>query len=822
MDAEFGCSHERSDPRLAERKGSVRRAREMLEAGRRPRVRAPQANTTVPLSGPPSGPRPSPANGWPLSSDSGPQTRMVDPQGRLSNILDAQGRLLAPRGAPLPQRPSRQDLPSPSVYSERSVSDAVPSPLHVYHSGPSFSQPFPNQQHIHPALREPVPLANEDMFGKSAAESVGSIPSIPDFPPPLPPSKSGNLAPPPMRSIMNRRSSVSPIPEELPDSPTIMNKSYAHSRVTASSWNSEKRESDILGAYLDSDSSVGAQQPTRITEHAEVTLIRQASLGKRGKPSLRTISKPSATTPQTVGNNNISPVSQPMAGASLKEIAAGLHARDSFDSSSSEESHIDPEKPPIMLSEDRGSDRSCDHIRPLIDGTLPQSTPTMSETRPGARRPPRLNMNAVREAEARGSLTSLSDLIKRATKLATNLEHGRTASRNDLLMAGGGSRFPFQGDQNRRSGSIKDILASFPNPAATPEGRSSWPIFWRRSTLHQLNSQDRGQEPNQEKDNVQQRRRRCCGMPLWAFITACVILLLIVAAAVLIPIFLVVVPRQNKSNDGSSTTCARTSPCSNGGVSVSSGNVCSCVCVNGYTGSRCTNAGDASCVTTEITQGSTSRNATVGDDIPRLFQESQSNFSISLDPVTIMALFSQNNVSCTTENALVSFDGLSLSDNSRRSLASEVFADEEPLVSVISHAPTATVLAPRSVATINGILVESTPAPTREGSSEETEEVAPTPTTTATAQPTSTPTVSTEVVDFSRIAVLYILQKTGELNAAMFSAESIEKHLEHSYSNSTGGNLLVDLVPSGVMGNFTLDFNDFTITDFDGDTVGDA
>ncbi|KAL3454005.1 hypothetical protein BJX65DRAFT_82334 [Aspergillus insuetus] len=815
MDTGFSDSHGQPDPRLAERKGSVRRAREMLEAGRRPQVRVPHANTIAPAPGP----RAPQANGWPLSSNGSPQTRLVDPQGRLSNILDSQGRLLAPRGTPPPQRPSRQDLPSPSVYSERSVSDAVPSPLHVHHPGPSFSQPFHNQQHIHPALREPVPVANEDMFRKSAAESVGSIPSIPDFPPPLPPSKNGNLAPP-MRSIMNRRSSVSPIPEELPDSPTIMNKPYAQSRVTASSWNSEQRESDILGAYLDSDSD-GAQQPPHTTEHAEATLVRQASLGKRGKPSLRTIGKPGAGPLQSAKSNNETvAASEPMAGASLKEIAAGLQTRDSFDSSSSEESHIDLEKPPIMLSEARGANRSYDHQRPSIDGTLPQRTPTMSETRPGARRPPRLNMNAVREAEARGSLTSLSDLIKRATKLATNLEHGRTASRNDLLNVGGGSRFPFHGDPNRKSGSIKDILASFPNPAATPEGRSSWPIFWRRSTLHQLNSQERGQEAIQEeKGSV--RRRRCCGMPLWAFIAACIILLLVVAAAVLIPIFLVVVPQENKSDDGSSTTCARTSPCSNGGVSVSSGDVCSCVCVNGYTGSRCTNEGDASCVTTEIVQGSTSRNATVGDDLPRLFQDSQSNFSIPLDPVTIMALFSQNNVSCTTENALVSFTGLSSNSNERRSAPLDIQSDGDSLVSAFSHVPTATVLAPRSVATINGILVESTPPPTTE-SSEDEEEAKPSPTSTATAQPTSTPAAaSTEVVDFSRIAVLYILQKTGELNAAMFSAESIEKHLKRSSSNSTGRSLVVDLIPSGVMGNFTLDFDDFTITDFDGDTVGD-
>ncbi|KAL4922209.1 hypothetical protein BDW62DRAFT_79211 [Aspergillus aurantiobrunneus] len=796
--------HGWSDPRAAERKGSVRRAREMLEVGRRPRVRVTQENAAVP----PPRERISQPNAWPLLGDNNSiRTNVVDPQVRLKGS----------RGT-LPQRPSRHDLPSPSVYSERSVSDAVPSPLHVNPRAASFSQPFTNQQHIHPALRESLPITNEDMSRKSVASSFGSIPSIPDFPPPLPSqNKTNTLAPPAsMRSGMNRRSSVSLIPEELPDSPTILNKPYAPSTFTASSWNSEQRESDILGAYMDGDSDGTQESP----EHGEVTLVRQASLGKRGKPALRTISKPSVEAHQLSGRNSITGTTPGQAnGASLKELAAGLASRGSFDSSS-QESGIDPEKPPIVLGEDISAHNSYDDSMRSVGnhpGPLPQRTPTMSEMRPGARRPPRLNMNAVREAEARGSLTSLSDLIKRATKLATNLEHGRTASRNDLLNFGGGSRHPF-GDPNRKSGSIKDILASFPNPAATPEGRSSWPTFWRRSTPHQLNSQEQGQETGQEKGNTQ--RRRCCGMPMWAFITACIILLLVIAAAVLIPIFLVAVPRENKSSNSSNAQCENSTPCSNGGVSVSSGDDCSCVCVNGFTGSRCTTTGDASCATTEITRNSTSRNATVGDNLPRLFQDSQDNFSIPLDPVTIMALFSQNNVSCTTENALVSFKGLSSNDNKRRALFPDfvnkdrpMSGNEEPNIPIPSYVPTATLL-PRDVATKNGILFEDNKTEESPNSGE------PTPSPTNQAIPTSTPTVTTEIVDFSRIAVLYILQKTGALDAAMFSAESIQRHLEDSYSNSTGGNFSFDLARAGVKGSFTLDFEDFTITDFDNDTVG--
>lgn len=98
-------------------------------------------------------------------------------------------------------------------------------------------------------------------------------------------------------------------------------------------------------------------------------------------------------------------------------------------------------------------------------------------------------------------------------------------------------------------------------------------------------------------------------------------------------------------------------------------------------------------------------------------------------------------------------------------------------------------------------------------------EPSPTPTTKA-VEPSTTPSFSTEVLDFSRVAVLYIFQKTGTLDAAMSSAESLQTHLEHSSSNSTSGNFMLDLKSSGVKGNITLNFDDFTITDFDGDIVG--
>ena len=153
-------------------------------------------------------------------------------------------------------------------------------------------------------------------------------------------------------------------------------------------------------------------------------------------------------------------------------------------------------------------------------------------------------------------------------------------------------------------------------------------------------------------------------------------------------------------------------PCYNGGVSVSSVSECACVCSNGYTGSQCTVSGDSSCVTSSIDNGTITNRATMGSSLPRLFNQSQPKFSIDLDPVTIMALFSINNASCITENALVSFSNVDSAS-----------------------------------------------------------------TTGTTTGKNSTSAISNEVVKFSQVVVLYILQKTGSLDTTMASQSQIAGYL---------------------------------------------
>jgi hypothetical protein len=70
---------------------------------------------------------------------------------------------------------------------------------------------------------------------------------------------------------------------------------------------------------------------------------------------------------------------------------------------------------------------------PELDRSAKSPIP-FSSRHSAMKRPPRLDMDAVRAAESRGSLTSLPDLIRRATRLAAMIDKGkRPTSRLDDL-----------------------------------------------------------------------------------------------------------------------------------------------------------------------------------------------------------------------------------------------------------------------------------------------------------------------------------------------------------------------------------------------------
>ena len=425
----------------------------------------------MPRPPPSAGSRPSPTardlahrTQWPLP-DSGLPPRPTQPQ----PLNTQHPRYLNPSGPP-PSRPPRpsevpSQIPSPSIYSVRSGVDSETSSVYPILPARSFSHPKPlfvqNQQQpprpstndgpVSPTstvdLTPRISIATDELFHRqSTASGSSSVPDVPPIPLPEPPypqdsprQRAAGLAPPPN----GRKSAVSPIPEEI-SNPRQTLGSIASSRVIPSSWGSGPPESEILGAYLDDVSD----DENKHYDHQEgnATLVRNASLGKRGKPTMRTIMKSNP-------NSEVDPVPDVPSLNSQEEynrqhgaaeMAGGLsigtavtqvlHApstgRRVSASTGSEESCVDPEKPQFAQQHDHPAYNSA--LEKEIE-ILPKAAPTMSDKRPGGKKPPRLDMNAVRDAEARGSLSSLSDLIRRATKLASNLDHGRTASRADIL-----------------------------------------------------------------------------------------------------------------------------------------------------------------------------------------------------------------------------------------------------------------------------------------------------------------------------------------------------------------------------------------------------
>ena len=448
----------------ADTKGSVRRAREQLEAGVHqapPENRPPQSKTVAHQSQ------------WPLP-----------PAGIQPNTLNAgqDPRFLAPRGPPprRPPRPSEVPIPaprvpsqapsqppSPSIYS-RSGASPEPNPHYPFPSrhrsfslpgGPlrASSRPLTSDGSVSPSTTMDgtprISIATDDTSRHSLGSASSSTVPYPLLLRQADPRKSnGSLAPPNNFNARHsggaRRVSVSPIPEELSSASeraTTLDSSGSKG-VFPASWGSGPAESEILGAYLDDSSGDEDEHHGTADQHAtqdESSLVRSASLGKMQKPTVRTITKSAPTSEASLPQKPTLSVNTGKAQqAAGVKTAMGLAVRDATQptqpsplsrvstSSQSGESYVDPAKPRIAKPTEAEYHSAWEKE---IMGGLPAPAPTMSVKRPGGRKPPRLDMGAVRDAEHRGSLSSMTDLIKRATRLATNLEHGRTASKGNVL-----------------------------------------------------------------------------------------------------------------------------------------------------------------------------------------------------------------------------------------------------------------------------------------------------------------------------------------------------------------------------------------------------
>ncbi|KAK2743423.1 hypothetical protein FQN57_004888 [Myotisia sp. PD_48] len=659
----------------------------------------------------------------------------------------------------------------------------------------------------------------------------------------LPPSS--RRAPP---SFYPSGSHVSPIPEEFPENIPGHVGSFASSRVIPSSWGSAPPESFHLVSGDDSpDEDTGRKSPGL---DDEVGLVRQASIGKRAKPALRTISKGEAS----IGNEEVGVVRQASLGKRAKPSLRTINRPQPGSETSS--SNSSNEKLPNQPEADNGNTLASKHevglavsnptsrvTRPQYRNPTAPSQPSrlrsfsesssadsfdsefekdplpimypdnegytaemkelgissgrgIADSRPAMKLPPRLNIDAVKNAEARGSLTSLPDLIRRATKLASNLDRGRTASRLgilDMLNANDETR------RHRNSGSLSDILASFPPPGiATPTGSNPpWPDFRGRAHPDVV-------FPPAPAENTRRSRSSCCGMPKWTFILLCVMLVALIAAAITIPVVLIVLPRQRGAGPqpsnavGGSGICESTNPCMNGGISIGGPDSCSCVCVDGFSGARCDVGGDGSCVIQDIhTSPQTIENATLGSALPRLLEAAEPEFRIPLNASKILGLFNSENISCTSANALVTFNG----SNRKRNLlpVSLPKRGDTPLNEDIDIPYLASQYLHKHHGHGRNVVA-------RDGNHEDTNNPTPTgteikgnaPSPDPSNNKSTPPPIPSDVADFARISVLFILEHTQKFRSASSAHDSIQDALRSPEENN----------PVSRYGSLELTYND--------------
>lgn len=509
----------------------------------------------------------------------------------------------------------------------------------------------------------------------------------------------------------------------------------------------------------------------------------------------------------------------------------GYDPRESRPSTITEQEVIDFEK--IGYAQDLATPKST---HPII---LKGQAGTKSKVPPG-KRPLRIDIGAVREAEARGSMTSLSDLIKRATRLASNLDRGRTASRLGHLDMFGGSNDRL-GNGNVRTSTYSDVLNAFPSPAEgmnTPGGgrpTTMWPNG-EKQFMTSNSSLGRFVETNKPK-------RKCCGLSPPIFVVLLVFILLVIAAAVLVPVFLIVVPKQNQ-NSTNLAACPTSHSCQNGGISLSTGTACSCVCVDGFTGSDCSTERDPECATASLVDGDVSyKNATIGSSVLPLLQDAKTSFNIQLSTTNILSQFAYNNLSCASENSLVDFGIDHTSTQVKRFVIVPGMMSTEPHVPVLNLPPSESKEHPRFVI-VDGLVgadeeISLVPTHTFEPRQDATHSAngivfatssnaVSTPTTTASgANPgtatstgsSSSPSQTSKMnatdiqLDFAATVVLYVLQSSLQIRNAVAANQAILTYFETTTSNTT-----VEVV-AGKDG-MQADFENFQIKFANGTIIG--
>ncbi|KAK1758527.1 hypothetical protein QBC47DRAFT_144275 [Echria macrotheca] len=874
MSSQDGRSMDRSPPT-----GSVRRARERAMAGM-PRDDGYTAPRTIPggMDEEPQIARPSMSRQMPTGLGAGPSRVPRPPPPPGLQTRDGQIGVAISRPTPIPQWPLQVPLgatgPNPGSYqpppgrSQPPQRPPRPSRVPSILDSSKVQDITPSFQYRPQSGREPtgqelltVPETPSSLSRPSTISSVGSIP---DFPlpvqiPPGPPRRSVNLGPPPSArrgasSFYSNASYVSPIPEESPRSRS--HASFASSAAMPESWGtpSPGPSPNYPDFYDDAIPEEGGSVEDDDAE--ESRLVRSASLGKRAKPTLV-----SAAAPRMPDGENLNqrPAPKPVQNEPFKDGTGYID-----NSSSSSSIPRFPQVPAPAAFAGTMLESSTDQSSAEVPTPSPQPTGGRPYSRLSAiRRPPRLDIDAVARAESRGSLTSLPDLIRRATRLAASLEKGRRpASRFDDLDFDGDDRGTSFDGEKHQSG-LSDMLAAFPPPAqaTAATGRRSWRDSIRQQvqswplplgasrTPNTSNEANVGSADSRSPDARGKRGRRCCGLPLWGFLVVMIVVILLVAAAIVIPVEFFVVRRQQVDREAQAALeqCQSQLTCANGGSNIVNQGFCSCICTNGFTGFDCTLSDSSGCTAIALTGETNINDVTVGDAIPRLLQQSERNFSIPLSSTEILAKLNAGNLSCSAMNALVTFNG----EASREAVA----VPSGALGAAVVAFTTITIMAGQyTTITLDPVILSpvtssaravATPVAGIDGETRFTTIIASTSfgTTITLGRPTYTSTVTTtmpmgtatavvpapppssslfavndQVLDFARVAVLYILQEET-LNDAK-TAQSILQRFFNSAAPGSGG-VSIDRARNVTLGNSnTIDLVDFLIMTKDDGKVG--
>lgn len=700
--------------------------------------------------------------------------------------------------------------------------------------------------------------------------SLGAVPQIPA----LPTRRSANLGPPPSARkgasmYFSQNSYVSPIPEEISEG----HGSQASSQVNPTSWGdgppsyymekhnekeSEKTMSSLptgdpeLNPMADSQAGASVSGTSGRGQGSSEEVAGHQTLGYQEPYS------PSALSPISAANSDTS-------HSRLWTAAPMSEASSPIEQPSKNQPYFEGPRPKFLAPPSAISPGDVSPISPAtnspfspfaefpnpagpamkqkLDSLEPRalSSPTATISPPTSASPSTVEKERKRSAglnpanskpgEVKSSQSSLPDLIRRATKLASNLDRNRTASQ-----AGAWDELR-RNEKSARvddSNSISDILAAFPSPSSSsPTGEKNSqrrPSPVGKSSLSKVH-----EKPHQPRSRAEKHKywgRRCCGMPLWILALLCVVLLLLIAAAIIIPVTLIVLPQRQGNKAATLTSCIRDFPCINGGTNLLFQKSCRCVCSNGFTGSTCRAGAAPDCATAdfEAQGGQTYRNATIGNGIPGLLFKAQANFSIPLDFTSLLSVFSTTNLSCADENQLVTFDERGRRRSLVRRLAIPKLANPDQrrergpsfLSPHTTQAPLLTpTLFPRdddaptpqevafyqdgatNVVTSNDILlagptsaVVSTIFPTAIGPE--------TPAPTVTLAP-----LPQKIIDFAQVAVLFILQETS-LNDAVVAREHLSDALKNpqTYDSNpikAGASIAVDFR------KLTVDFGNGTL-----------